>query len=227
MENGFKGNCFPVIVASSAICQELRTLESEFEEQVTGDTNVEENGLPRSREEVLHFLNELGWLFQKEANSSALTPDLTEFSVTRFKYLLVFSVERDWCVVTKTLLDMLVKMSSENETLAQESLETVGEIHLLNRAVRRKCRKMVDMLLHFSVHLNNDGTDNNNNISKERNIFPFIPSLPGPNGWTPLHLAASSDSADEIIDALTDDPQQVNIINHIFIFPHHMRHWVI
>jgi hypothetical protein len=211
VENGFKGNSFPIIVASSAICQELRTLESEFEEHITGDTNGEENGLRRSREDVLHFLNELGWLFQKEANSSSLSLDLVEFPVTRFKYLLVFSVERDWCVVTKTLLDMLTKMSLGNETLAQESLETVGEMHLLNRAVRRKCRKMVDMLLQFAVPITDNGNSNNNS-NKERKVYPFIPSLAGPNGWTPLHLAASSDTADEIIDALTDDPQQVSII---------------
>jgi Ankyrin repeat len=215
VENGFKGNSFPIIVASSAICQELRTLEAEFE-QTTGDTN----GVQRSREDILHFLNELGWLFQKESNSSSLSPDLIEFPVTRFKYLLVFSVERDWCVVTKTLLDMLTKMSLGNETLAQKSLETVGEIYLLNRAVRRKCRKMVDMLLQFTVPTDN-GSDNNNNSNKETKIYPFIPSLAGPNGWTPLHLAASSDAADEIIDALTDDPQEVSIIIHTF-FPTRM-----
>ncbi|KAJ4811231.1 Squamosa promoter-binding-like protein 15 [Rhynchospora pubera] len=212
VENGFKGNSFPVIVASSAICEELRTLETEFEDLVTGDVIGEENGLPRSRGEILHFLNELGWLFQKEANSSSLNSNLIEFSVTRFKNLLVFSVERDWCVVTKTLLDMLAKRSSGNETLAQESLETVGEIHLLNRAVRRKCRKMVDMLLHFSVTLNDDGNNSNTSDSREETkMYPFIPSQAGPNGWTPLHLAASSDAADEIIDALTDDPQQIGL----------------
>jgi hypothetical protein len=215
VENGFKGNSFPIIVASSAICQELRTLEAEFE-QITGDTNGEENGLGQSREDVLHFLNELGWLFQKEANSSSLSLDLIEFPVTRFKYLLVFSVERDWCVVTKTLLDMLTKMSLGNETLAQDSLETIGEIHLLNRAVRRKCRKMVDMLLQFAVLITDNG-NNNNNCNELRKIYPFIPSLAGPSGWTPLHLAASSDAADEIIDALTDDPQQVSIIFHTFL----------
>ena len=33
VENGFKGNSFPVIIADETICKELRPLESEFDEE--------------------------------------------------------------------------------------------------------------------------------------------------------------------------------------------------
>jgi hypothetical protein len=40
-------------------------------------------------------------------------------------------------------------------------------------------------------------------------VYPFEPNFPGPGGLTPLHLAASIENAEDIVDALTDDPQQV------------------
>ncbi|XP_072977182.1 squamosa promoter-binding-like protein 15 [Typha angustifolia] len=211
VENGFKGNGFPVIIADSSICQELRTLEAVFEEDVrTPDAIPEEqvvdNRQPRSREDVLHFLNELGWLFQKaNAYSSLSHPDLScpeffDFSIARFKYLFTFSIERDWCALTKTLLDILAKRSSISDALSQESLKMLTEIHLLNRAVQRKCRRMVVLLLHFTV----EHSDNSK-------MYPFPPNMPGPGGLTPLHLAASIQDSEEIIDALTDDPQEIGL----------------
>ncbi|XP_020081517.1 squamosa promoter-binding-like protein 15 isoform X2 [Ananas comosus] len=212
VENGFKGNSFPVIIANSSICQELRTLETEFEEDVrtpdvVSEDRIVDNGRPRSREDVLLFLNELGWLFQKASNTYSTPsypkiaePDFLDFSVTRFKYLFTFSVERDWCSVTKTLLDMLVKRSSSSDALAQESLDMLSDIHLLNRAVKRKCRRMVDLLLRFSVIQ-----------SDNFKMYPFPPNLPGPGGLTPLHVAASSQGLEEIVDALTDDPQEIGL----------------
>src|ERR1044072_2030438 len=87
VENGFKGNSFPVIIADATICKELQPLESEFyEEEKTCDAIAEEHeyhfGRPRSREEALHFLNELGWLFQRQGVSHK-GPD---YSLDRFKF---------------------------------------------------------------------------------------------------------------------------------------------
>nr|XP_029122793.1 squamosa promoter-binding-like protein 15 isoform X2 [Elaeis guineensis] len=199
VENGFKGNSFPVIIADARICQELRVLESEFDEDVQTEDQVQENGQPRSREDVLHFLNELGWLFQRTNTSSA--PSSPDFSITRFKYLLTFSVERDWCALIKTLLDILAERSSRSDAQSQEALEMLVEIHLLNRAVKRRCRKMIDLLLHYSVSHGND----------DKSIYLFPPNLPGPGGLTPLHLAASLEDSEGMVDALTSDPQEIGL----------------
>ncbi|XP_058073325.1 squamosa promoter-binding-like protein 15 isoform X2 [Magnolia sinica] len=200
VENGFKGNSFPVIIADAAICQELRILESEFEEDarmmdIICEDRIQDFRQPRSREDVLHFLNELGWIFQRK---STPRPSSAVFSTTRFKFLFTFSVERDWSALVKTLLDILVEWNSGTDGPSRESLETLSEIHLLNRAVKRKCRKMVDLLLHYSV---------NGSGASKKYLFP--PNLAGPGGVTPLHLAACTQDSIDMVDALTDDPQEL------------------
>ncbi|XP_068647240.1 squamosa promoter-binding-like protein 15 [Aristolochia californica] len=204
VENGFKGNSFPVIVADALICQELRTLEAEFEhgarmEDITLEDQVQFFGQPRSKEDVLHFLNELGWLFQKRCTSKSLT--VKDFSLIRFKYLFTFSVERDWSALVKMLLDILVEGNPELDRLSKDLLEILSEIHLLNRAVKRKCRKMVDLLVHYYVSCSSDA-------SKK---YLFLPNLAGPGGVTPLHLAACTQGSEEIVDELTNDPQEIGL----------------
>lgn len=206
MENGFKGNSFPIIIADASICQELRALESDLEEDVqTTDVITEEQVNNRSREDILRFLNELGWLFQRTYMSSS--PSFPDFSCTRFKYLLTFSVERDWCTLVKTLLDILVERCLRNDALKQESLEMLSEVHLLNRAVKRKCRKMVDFLLHYFVSHQEDVTK----------VYLFPPNMGGPGGLTPLHIAASMQDSEGMVDALTNDPQEVKLILPLII----------
>lgn len=205
VENGFKGNSFPIIIADATICQELRLLESEFSTQTrVCDIISEEQACdfdrPRSREEVLHFLNELGWLFQRRRNLSMA--EGPEYSFSRFKFLLVFSVERSCCALVKTLLDMLVEKTMEMGGPDRESHEMLSEIQLLNRAVKRRSRKMVDMLIHYYITTSNDSSK----------IYIFPPNFGGPGGVTPLHLAACTSDSDEMIDALTNDPQEVCLI---------------
>ncbi|XP_077210510.1 squamosa promoter-binding-like protein 15 [Tasmannia lanceolata] len=195
VENGFKGNSFPLIIADASICRELRILESELEEDDQNQDFVQ----PRLRDDVLHFLNELGWLFQRKCIPGS--PAGADFSTTRFKFLFTFSVERDWSAVVKTLLDILVERNSERDGLSSESLETLSEIHLLNRAVKRKCRKMIDLLLHYSVSCS---------ISASKKYL-FPPNLAGLGGVTPLHLAACTQDSEEIVDALTNDPQEIGL----------------
>lgn len=204
VENGFKGNSFPIIIADSTICRELRTLESEIEghlgiADVILEDQIYDYQQPKSREDILHFLNELGWLFQRKNKSSG--PFLSEFSGTRFKFLLTFSVERDWTALIKTLLDILVERSSKNHDMIQEYLEMLAEAQLLNRAVKRKCKRMVDLLLRYSV----------NGVVDASKIYLFIPNVAGHGGLTPLHLAASTQGSEDIVDALTNDPQEVSV----------------
>ncbi|KAG8377183.1 hypothetical protein BUALT_Bualt08G0001600 [Buddleja alternifolia] len=204
VENGFRGSSFPVIVADNTICQELRLLQPEIDgiaeisDGIPSD-EIQNTDRPRSREEVLHFLDELGWLFQRKHNSSLFgKPD---YRLSRFKFLLLFSVERDFCALVRTLLDILLELNLGREALAKESLEMLSEIHLLNRAVKRRSRSMVNLLIHYSII---DPADSSVN-------FIFVPNMAGPGGITPLHLAACTSSSDDVIDALTSDPHEIGL----------------
>ncbi|KAG8377185.1 hypothetical protein BUALT_Bualt08G0001800 [Buddleja alternifolia] len=204
VENSIRGTSFPVIIANNTICQELSLLEPEINGTAEVNDgisthNIQNMDRPRSREEVLHFLDELGWLFQRKHNSSLFgKPD---YKLTRFKFLLIFSVERDFCALVKTLLNILLELNLGREGLAKESLEMLSEIHLLNRAVKRRCRIMVDLLVHYSII---DPADTSVN-------YIFVPNMAGPGGITPLHLAACTSSSDDILDALTSDPQEIGL----------------
>ncbi|KAG6704443.1 hypothetical protein I3842_07G134000 [Carya illinoinensis] len=204
VENGFKGSFFPVIIADPIICEELRLLESEFdlepkEYNVVMEDNKYDFGRPKSREEVMHFLNELGWLFQRKGNTSVLGgPD---YSLSRLRFLLTFSVERDCCALVRAILDILVERNLDGDELSRESLETLSEIQLLNRAVKRRCRKMVNMLINYFIISSKDA------LRK----YIFLPNVVGPGGVTPLHLAACTSGSDDLIDALTSDPQEIGL----------------
>ncbi|CAA0824388.1 Squamosa promoter-binding-like protein 14 [Striga hermonthica] len=185
VENKSRTTSFPVIIADKAICQELRLLESE----INGTTNLQ----------ILHFLNELGWLFQRKHNSFLF--GIPDYRLSRFKFLLIFSVEHDFCALVKTLLGILVELNVGREGLVRKSLEMLSEIHLLSRAVKRRCRAMVDLLINYSVI---DSADSSKN-------FIFVPDMAGPGGITPLHLAACTSFSDDIVDALTNDTKEVGL----------------
>lgn len=189
MENGFRSDSFPLIIASATICRELNRLEDEFH---PNELTEHSSDRPRSREEVVCFLNELGWLFQKKCAS--------EFSLPRFKFLLVCSVERDYSFLVRTLLDRLVERNLGKDGLMnKESLDMLAEIQLLNRAVKRRNTKMAETLIQYSV----------NPTAKK---FIFLPNITGPGDITPLHLAASTSGSDDMIDVLTKDPQEVKFL---------------
>ncbi|KVI07573.1 Ankyrin repeat-containing protein [Cynara cardunculus var. scolymus] len=186
IENGFRGTSFPVIIADATLCKELRLLEAEFGEVLNGQSS--------SMKEVLHFLNELGWLFQRKGADS-------HYSLTRFKFLLVFSVERDFCALVRTLLGILLKNGS-GITDEESYLEMLSGINLLNRAVKRRCKNMVDLLIRYSVL--------DDKTASRKYIFP--PNADGPGGITPLHLAACTSNSDDMVDALTNDPQEIGML---------------
>ncbi|GJZ85827.1 squamosa promoter-binding-like protein 14 [Tanacetum coccineum] len=187
IENGLRGTSFPVIIADATLCQELRLLEAEFAEVL--------NGQSTSVKETLHFLNELGWLFQKKQGDSS-------YSLSRFKFLLVFSVEKDFCALVKTLLGILLQ-NGPGITEEESSLEMLSGVNLLNRAVKRRSKSMVNMLLHYSVV--------DTQTTSRKYIFP--PNLAGPGGITPLHLAACTSDSDDIVDTLTNDPQEIGLLS--------------
>ncbi|XP_074564842.1 squamosa promoter-binding-like protein 15 [Curcuma longa] len=204
VENGFRGNSFPIIIANENICQELRTLEVDFHRNFQTTDAITEDQVSnspqyRSKKDVLHFLNELGWLFQRTHASSNLL--FSDFSISRFKYLLTFSVERDWCTLIRTLLDILVQRSLKDDSSKHEPLELLSEVHLLNRAVKRKCKKMLDLLIHYSVVHGSYATK----------VYLFPPNMAGPGGITPLHMAASMEDSIDMVDMLTNDPQEIGL----------------
>ncbi|VVA95510.1 unnamed protein product [Arabis nemorensis] len=197
VENGFRSDSFPLIIANSTICKELNRLEEEFHPKDVTEEQIHNLDRPRSREEVLCFLNELGWLFQRKWASEIHGE--SDFSLPRFKFLLVCSVERDYCSLTRTLLDMMVERNLGKDGLMnRESLDMLAEIQLLNRTVKRRNTKMAETLIHYSV----------NQTTKK---FIFLPNITGPGDITPLHLAASISGSEDMIDVLTNDPQEIGL----------------
>lgn len=192
VENGFKSAAsFPIIIADASICQELKILEFEFQKGPNDDDCI-------MNDQLLHFLNELGWLFQRKQSSLGLS--LSGYTISRFKSLLVFTVDRNCCALVKTVLDLLLERSLIGAELARESLEMLTEIHLLNRAVKRKHKNMIHLLIHYPVPCSNGTTE-----------YFFLPNQAGPGGITPLHLASCMSNAEDIVDALTDDPQEIGL----------------
>lgn len=198
VENGFRGDSFPLIIANATICKELNRLEDEFHPKDVTEEQTHNADRPRSKEEVLCYLNELGWLFQRKWTSDI--HGQSGFSLPRFRFLLVCSVERDYCSLLRTLLDMMVERNLGKDGLMnKESLDMLTEIQLLNRAVKRRNTKMAETLIHYSI---NPSTKN----------FIFLPNIAGPGDITPLHLAASISGSNDMIDVLTNDPQEVHFL---------------
>uniref|UniRef100_A0A1J3HGQ0 Squamosa promoter-binding-like protein 14 n=1 Tax=Noccaea caerulescens TaxID=107243 RepID=A0A1J3HGQ0_NOCCA len=197
VENGFRGDSFPLIIANATICKELNSLEDEFHPKDVMEEQTHNSDRPRSREEVICFLNELGWLFQRKWTSDIHGE--SDFSLPRFKFLLVCSVERDYCSLIGTLLDMMVERNLGKDGLMnKESFDMLAEIQLLNRAVKRRNTKMAETLIRYSV-------------KPATKTFIFLPNIKGPGDITPLHLAASTSGSEDMIDVLTNDPLEIGL----------------
>lgn len=200
-DHGLGSGFFPFIVAEQEICSELRTLEIIF-------TSNEMS----SRNQVVQFLMEFGWLLERSHLISR--PELTalrstEFSSVRFKWLLEFSIDRDWCAVVKKILDIVFDTRVGGPDLSVDQL--LNEVSPLHRAVRRNCRPMVDFLLKYSPE-ENRALESSGEIKFRKQTFKS--NKRGPAGITPLHIAASIEGADDVLNLLTDDPEQVSL----FIF---------
>uniref|UniRef100_A0A0D9W117 SBP-type domain-containing protein n=1 Tax=Leersia perrieri TaxID=77586 RepID=A0A0D9W117_9ORYZ len=190
-DGGFSNGFFPFIIAEQEICSEVCELESVFE-----PSSHEQADDDNARNQALEFLNELGWLLHRANRISKQDKfPLASFNIWRFRNLGIFAMERDWCAVTKLLLDFLfiglVDMGSQSPE------EVVLSENLLHAAVRRKSAQMVRFLLGYKPNESLKGT---------AKTFLFRPDAQGPSKLTPLHIAAATNDAEDVLDALTDDP---------------------
>ncbi|CAH8320761.1 unnamed protein product [Eruca vesicaria subsp. sativa] len=182
-DQGLSSSFFPFIVVEEAdVCSEIRLLEPTLE--FTGTD---------SAKQAMEFIHELGWLLHKSKLGVA-DPNPDGFSLPRFKWLVEFSMDREWCAVIRKLLNMFF----EGAVGDSSSDATLLELCLLHRAVRKNSKPMVEMLLRY--------------VPKQQRIHSlFRPDAAGPAGLTPLHIAAGKDGSEDVLDALTEDPSMVGI----------------
>ncbi|GFP93622.1 squamosa promoter-binding-like protein 1 [Phtheirospermum japonicum] len=190
-DNGLSSSFSPFIVAEYNVCTEIRMLEKEIELMEIDNLH-----------QAMEFIHEMGWLFHKFQLKSRFGhehPNIDIFPFERFKSLVEFSMDRDWCYVLSKLLDILfygVVGGGEHPFLKF----ALSEMGLLHRAVRRNSRSLVEMLLRYAP----------GKVEIDRSSL-FRPDVAGPGGLTPLHVAAGRDGAEDTLDALTDDPGKVGV----------------
>ncbi|RLN38687.1 squamosa promoter-binding-like protein 6 [Panicum miliaceum] len=198
-DSGFSNGFFPFIIAEKDVCSEVSELESIFESSSNEHAAVDDN----ARDQALEFLNELGWLLHRANRMSKQdetdTP-LAAFNMWRFRKLGIFAMEREWCAVVEMLLDFLFIGLVDVGSRSPE--EMVLSENLLHAAVRTKSVKMVRFLLRYKPNKNSKGT---------AQTYLFRPDALGPLTITPLHIAAATSDAEDVLDALTDDPGLVGI----------------
>ena len=159
-----------------------------------------------SRTRALNFLNEMGWLLRRSqlrSTSKQVDSSSNVFSLTRFRWLIGFAMDQEWCAVVKDLLDHLFRGTIDLSGVSPN--EFVLSEGLLHAAVRKNCRSMVEFLLRYRC----DAA-----AREDCNSFLFRPDVPGPSNITPLHVAASVSGSESVLDALTDDPGQVFFFLH-------------
>ncbi|KAF3436598.1 hypothetical protein FNV43_RR23690 [Rhamnella rubrinervis] len=213
-DHGFSSSFFPFIVAEEDVCSEIRVLESVFEYAET-DSHVGGSAKLDAQNQAMDFIHEMGWLLHRSQLRSRLDhldPNADSFPLKRFKWLMEFSLDHDWCAVVKKLLDILLDgnvSTGEHPSLSLALLD----MGLLHRAVRRNSRPLVELLLRYvpkkvadKFELEVKATANGGNHN-----FLFRPDVIGPAGLTPLHIAAGKDGSEDVLDALTDDPRMVGI----------------
>lgn len=196
------------------MCTEIRMLESAIDAGENID-NIQEGTSEKlkAKDLALDFIHEMGWLLHRMHLKSRLgqtRPSLDLFPFKRVKWLIEFSMDRDWCAVVKKLLGILfsgIVDAGEGLSIVLELLD----LGLVHSAVKRNCRPMVELLLRYKVL---DSADQWPQQSK----FLFRPDAAGPSGLTPLHLAATRDGLENVLDALTNDPGLVSYLFQFTVF---------
>lgn len=209
-DHGLSCSFFPFIVADGDMVSEIRFLESVIDSEEHDHSTDRVLSESKLRKDAINFLHEMGWLLKRSHLVSRLGQvdfGSDVFSLGRFKWLLEFSMDHDWCAVVKKLLDVLFEGTVDVE--GYTSREMLLEMGLLHRAVRRNCRAMVEFLLRYVPTRKLDEHEADADLAKHADGYLFRPDMPGPAGMTPLHIAASRDNAEMVLDALTDDPGQV------------------
>ncbi|CAA0829446.1 Squamosa promoter-binding-like protein 1 [Striga hermonthica] len=210
-DHGLNSSFFPFIVAEKDVCSEICSLESIFE----GDDDTEESDI---RNQALEFIHEMGWLLHRNRLKYRLSGQsiggsdlMKSFSFGRFRWLVEFSVDHDWCAVVRKLLNILFDGTVDLGQKDSNNLEKLLEIGLLHRAVRRKCRSMVKFLLSYRPSEVSGETGSLQKLADESHHYLFRTDAAGPGGLTPLHIAACLDSCESVVDALTEDLGHVGI----------------
>lgn len=216
-DHGLSSSFFPFIVAEKEVCSEIRMLEratdwSENEDE--DDDEQEVTGKRDAKNQALDFIHEIGWLLHRchlKSRLGNLDPNSEAFSFKRFRWIMEFSVDRDWCAVVKKLLDILfingIVGAGEHPSL----IDGLSEMDLLHRAVRRNCRPLVELLLRYVPEKVSEEFESL--YDRGDNSFLFRPDAAGPAGLTPLHIAAGRDGSEDVLDALTDDPGMVLLLS--------------
>ncbi|XP_012084190.1 squamosa promoter-binding-like protein 12 isoform X2 [Jatropha curcas] len=200
---------FPFIVAERDVCSEICVLEEAIEVTETVDDRHKNPERIEAKNQALDFIHEMGWLLHRSRSKfrlGHLDPNSNFFPFKRYKWLIEFSMDRDWCAVVKKLLAALFDGTVDTGEYSSIELALL-DMSLLHRAVQRNCRPMVEMLLKYVP----DKQSSKSGEQKQEYNFLFKPDVVGPAGLTPLHIAASKDGSENVLDALTDDPGMVGI----------------
>lgn len=214
-DDGLSSGFFPFIVAEEDICLEIRMLESALEVSDFTDDSPGFADKMELKNQALDFIHEMGWLLRRSRMRAKLVDaDFKSdiFSFTRFRWLLEFSLDQEWRAVVKKLLDLLFDgdVGSTEGFPVELALLKIG---LLHRAVRKRSRLMVEFLIKYVPDKGSDvaGSEPKETVRSGSHGFLFRPDAVGPAGLTPLHIAASIDGSDTLLDALTDDPGLVGV----------------
>lgn len=168
----------------------------------------------------MEFIHEIGWLFHRNQLKSRLghlDPNENLFSLPRFKWLMEFSMDHDWCAVVKKLLDVLRDGTVDAGGHSSLNLALM-EMGLLHRAVRKNSRSLVELLLRYPSKVKDaSSSEDSASIDGGADSFLFRPNAIGPAGLTPLHIAAGKDDSEDVLDALTNDPGMVRIFRVCFL----------
>ncbi|KAJ1397956.1 Ankyrin repeat [Sesbania bispinosa] len=212
-DQGLSSSFFPFIVAEEDVCSEICVLEPLLELSET-DPDIEGTGKMKAKSQAMDFIHEMGWLLHRSQLRSRmvhLNSSADLFPLTRFKWLMEFSMDRDWCAVVKKLLNLL--LDGTVNTGDHPSLDlALSEMSLLHRAVRRNSKQLVELLLTYVPdNISDKDRAEKALVNEENQSFLFRPDAVGPAGLTPLHIAAGKDGSEDVLDALTNDPCKVGI----------------
>ncbi|KAI3841217.1 hypothetical protein MKX03_004921 [Papaver bracteatum] len=214
-DDGLNSSSFPFIVAEPDVCSEIRMLEGALEESESDDDR-RRSGRMGSKDQALSFVHEMGWLLHRcrlRSKVGNMDPNTDMFSFTRFRGIMEFAMDHDWCAVVKKLLDILFEGSVDAGDHASIEL-ALSDMGLLHRAVRRNCRLMVERLLRYVPDTASEKISLGQTQLADRCMYGFLfrPDAVGPGGLTPLHIAASRIGSDSMLDVLTDDPGLVGVV---------------
>lgn len=179
------------------------------------ETDADGSGKMVAKNQAMEFIHEIGWLLHRSQLKSRLDhldPYTDLFPLKRFKWLMEFSMDHEWCAVVKKLLNILLKGVvgiGEHSSLDL----ALSEMGLLHRAVRKNSRSLVELLLRYAPE--KTVPENQLLIGGSHESSLFRPDATGPAGLTPLHIAAGKDGSEDVLDVLTDDPGMVILFLNI------------